>query len=71
MVGVNFFLKQYDLLFGSTGAVYGAGFTDVMVTLWVYRIIMGLSVLAAIGFAVGITKKNSNRLLSLRSLCLL
>ena len=57
MVGVNFFLKQYDLLFGSTGAVYGAGFTDVMVTLWVYRIIMGLSVLAAIGFAVGITKK--------------
>ncbi len=57
MVGVNFFLKQYDLLFGSTGAVYGAGFTDVKVTLWVYRIIMGLSVLAAIGFAIGITKK--------------
>ncbi len=57
MVGVNFFLKQYDLLFGSTGAVYGAGFTDVTITLWVYRVIMGLSVLAAIGFAVGITKR--------------
>lgn len=57
MVGMNFFLKQYDLLFGSTGAVYGAGFTDVKVTLWVYRIIMGLSVLAAVGFAIGITKK--------------
>ena len=28
MVGVNFFLKQYDLLFGSTGAVHGAGFTS-------------------------------------------
>ncbi|MBR0127687.1 MAG: UPF0182 family protein [Firmicutes bacterium] len=57
MVGVHFFLKQYDLLFGSTGAVYGAGFTDVNVTLWMYRILMVLSVLAAIGFAVGITKK--------------
>ena len=57
MVGMNFVLKQYDLLFGSTGAVYGAGFTDVKVTLWVYRIIMGLSVLAAVGFAIGITKK--------------
>lgn len=57
MLGVHFFLKQYDLLFGSTGAVYGAGFTDVNVTLWMYRILMGLSVLAAIGFAIGITKK--------------
>lgn len=57
MVGVNFFLKQYDLLFGSTGAVYGAGFTDVNITLWVYRVIMVLSVIAAIGFAIGITKK--------------
>ncbi len=59
MVGVHFFLKQYDMLFGnSSSAVYGAGFTDVNVTLWVYRILMGLSVLAAIGFAAGISKRN-------------
>lgn len=57
MVGVNFFLRQYSLLFGSTGAVYGAGFTDVNITLWVYRIIMVLAVIAAVGFAVGITKR--------------
>lgn len=59
MVGVNFFLKQYNLLFGSTGAVYGAGFTDVNVTLWMYRVIMVLSVVAAIGFAIGIKKKKA------------
>lgn len=58
MVGVHFFLKQYDLLFGSTGAVYGAGFTDVNVTMWVYRIIIGLSVIAAIGVIFGLKKKN-------------
>lgn len=57
MVGVNFFLKQYELLFGSTGAVYGAGFTDVNITLWVYRIIMALAVIAAVGFAIGISKR--------------
>lgn len=57
MVGVYFALKQFDLLFGSTGAVYGAGFTDINVTLWMYRILMGLSILAAIGVAIGISKK--------------
>ncbi|MDO4545861.1 MAG: UPF0182 family protein [Bacillota bacterium] len=57
MVGVNFFLRRYNLLFGSTGAVYGAGFTDVNVTLWMYNIIMVLSVIAAILFAFGIIKK--------------
>ena len=57
MVGVYFFLKQYTLLFGSTGAVYGAGFTDVNITLWIYRAMMALSVIAAVGFAVGITKR--------------
>ncbi|MBQ9972652.1 MAG: UPF0182 family protein [Firmicutes bacterium] len=57
MVGINFFLRQYNLLFGSTGAVYGAGFTDVNITLWVYRAIMVLAIVAAVGFAVGITKR--------------
>ena len=57
MIAVNFFLKQYNLLFGSTGAVYGAGFTDVNITLWIYRAIMVLAVIAAVGFAVGINKR--------------
>ncbi len=57
MVGVNFFLRQYGLLFENTGAVYGAGFTAVNVTLWMYRVIMVLSVIAAVGFAVGINKR--------------
>lgn len=59
MLGVNFFLRQFTLLFSQTvgGAVYGAGFTDVNVTLWVYRILMVMSVVAAIAFAMGIAKK--------------
>lgn len=56
MVGVYFFLKQYSLLYGHTGAVYGAGFTSVNITLWVFRILMGLSVLGAIATAIGTSK---------------
>lgn len=46
MVGADFFLKQYTLLQAHTGAVYGAGFTDVNITLWIYR---GIILLAGIG----------------------
>ncbi|HVI39631.1 MAG TPA: UPF0182 family protein [Anaerovoracaceae bacterium] len=57
MVGSNFFLRQYELLYSHTGVLYGAGFTDINVTLWVYRAMIVLSVCAAIGFALGIKRK--------------
>lgn len=58
MVGANFYLKQFDLLYSNSGVLYGAGFTDINVTLWVYRALMVLSLVAAIMFAVGIKKNN-------------
>lgn len=57
MVGINFFLKQFDLLYGHTGAVYGAGFADVNITLWMYRVLMVLSVAAAVAFGAGVVKR--------------
>ncbi|MBE6031104.1 MAG: UPF0182 family protein [Clostridiales bacterium] len=57
MVGLNFFLRQYDLLHSSTGVLYGAGFTDVNITLWMLRALAVLAVAAAIFWAVGIKKK--------------
>ncbi len=57
MVAVNLFLKQFDLLYGHTGTVYGAGFTDVNITLWMYRIMAVLSIVAAVTFAVGVSKR--------------
>lgn len=64
MLGINFFLRQFDLLHAHTGAVYGAGFADVNVTLWMLRILCVLSVLAAILFVVQMRKKNYKKLLS-------
>lgn len=64
MLGINFFLRQFDLLHAHTGAVYGAGFTDVNITLWMLRILCVLSVLSAILFVVHMRKKNYKKLLS-------
>lgn len=64
MLGVNFYLKQYSLLYAKTGLLYGAGFTDVNVTLWVYRALIVLSIVAAVAFAIGISRKKFKMILT-------
>ena len=56
MLGIHFWLKQYELLHAHTGAVYGAGYTDTHITLWVLRIMVILSVLGMIGVVLGIKR---------------
>jgi uncharacterized membrane protein (UPF0182 family) len=63
MVGVNFFLRQYSLLYSHTGVLYGAGFTDININLWVYRALVVLSILAAIGLIRGMNKKKYKSIL--------
>lgn len=65
MIGVNFFLNQFDLLHTHTGAVYGAGFTDVNITLWVYRILCVLAVIGAFMVPVHIKKKQFIKILTI------
>ena len=65
MVGINFFLKQFDLLHTHTGAVYGAGFTDVNITLWVYRALCVLAVLGAITVIIHIKKKQFRKIFTI------
>lgn len=65
MIALHFFLKQFDLLHAHTGAVYGAGFTDVTVTLWVYRILMVLALVGAITVVHHIHKKQFKKILTI------
>ena len=44
----GFYLKTFTLLYSPTGIVYGAGYTDLNVTLWLYRISMVVSLIAGI-----------------------
>ncbi len=65
MLAINYFLKQYDLLYSETGTdfLFGAGFKEVNVTLLVYRIIMVLSVVAALGLIIFKKKRQYRKML--------
>lgn len=65
MLAVHFFLKQFDLLHAHTGAVYGAGFTDITVTLWLYRILMALSLVGAVTVVHHIRKKQFKKVFTI------
>lgn len=65
MIALHFFLKQFDLLHAHTGAVYGAGFTDVTVNLWVYRILMVLALVGAVTVVHHIHKKEFKKVLTI------
>ncbi|MBW2103459.1 MAG: UPF0182 family protein [Deltaproteobacteria bacterium] len=43
LMAVGYYLKTYGLLYSTGGAVYGAGYTDIHVKLWAYRILSVLS----------------------------
>ena len=57
LLGANYILKSYYLLYSPRGVVYGAGYTDIKITLWVYRIMAVLAVISAFGFIYGALKK--------------
>lgn len=53
-----FFLKRFELLYSSNGIVYGAGFTDLHITLNVYNALFVLCIVAAFAIIIaGFTKK--------------
>lgn len=62
MLAVNLFLQQFTLLYKHTGVVYGAGFTDVNITLWVYRIMAVLALVSAVTFVLGVKKRNIKKI---------
>lgn len=65
MVVLHYYLKQFTLLYtSSSGVVYGAGYTDINITLWVYRLLMILAVVAAVMFVIGLNKKRLKTVLA-------
>ncbi|MCI8284416.1 MAG: UPF0182 family protein [Firmicutes bacterium] len=58
-----FFLKQFDLLYSAEGAVYGAGYKDIVITLTAYRIEIALGIISAILLVVFVKKKQYKRIL--------
>lgn len=54
----NFYIQALNLVHSSSGSVYGAGFTDVHVSLNLYYLKMALALLSALSIIIGLKKKN-------------
>lgn len=57
-LSLRFVLKSYDLLYSRLGRVFGAGFTDINVTLNLYRILAAGCLISAVTFFIGARKRN-------------
>lgn len=60
VLAAGFFLKQYGLLFNEgnqSSVVYGAGYVDVKINLWMYRILIALAAVSAVTFSLGVVRK--------------
>ncbi|MBR5925962.1 MAG: UPF0182 family protein, partial [Firmicutes bacterium] len=56
-LAARFWLLKYNLLYGGTGVAYGAGYTDIHVTLNVYRLVIILSIISAVMLIVAVKRK--------------
>lgn len=56
-VAFRLYLVQFNVLYDSTGLFYGAGFTEINVSLVVYRILIVLSIVSAIMLVIAAKKK--------------
>lgn len=61
-LAAGFYLDSFELLYSSRGAIYGAGYTDVNVTMWVNRAKMALAILLAILLLLGLKGKNKQKI---------
>jgi hypothetical protein len=57
LIGITLWLRSYSLLYSARGAVFGAGYTDVLVDLNVYRASAILAFVGSIAFLLGARKK--------------
>lgn len=64
LIGINYILKSYDLLLSTRGKVFGAGYTDIHVELFIFRALTVASFVSAIGIFIGVLKKNKKLALS-------
>jgi len=57
-LGIRFVLRSYDLLYSQLGRVFGAGYTDIKITLNLYRVLAVGCVVSAVTFFIGAKKRS-------------
>lgn len=57
LMAIHFWLKRYDLLYGSDGVVFGIGYTDAHARLFAYTVLSWLAVGVAIALLMSIWRR--------------
>jgi uncharacterized membrane protein (UPF0182 family) len=57
LVSFRYYLRGYELMYSTRGVVYGASYTDIKVTLIVYRLLSFFSLVGGIVFFFALNKK--------------
>ncbi|NLK65735.1 MAG: UPF0182 family protein [Tissierellia bacterium] len=57
LLGARYVLRCYDLLYSRLGRVFGAGYTDINITLNLYRVLAVGCIVAAVTFFIGARKR--------------
>jgi len=52
LLAFGFYLRKFDLLYSTRGLTFGAGYTDIYVSLPFYYVYIGISIITAISFIV-------------------
>ncbi len=63
-LSIKYVLRSYDLLYSQLGRVFGAGYTDINITLNLYRILAVGCLVSAVTFFIGARKRNLRSALS-------
>ena len=58
VTGLSYWLNSYKILYSTRGVIFGAGFTDVNVSLWVNRILAVISIIYAFILLISIRRKS-------------
>lgn len=58
VIGLNYFLNTYELLYSPRGVAYGASYADVNITLWMYRAMAIVSLVSAPWFLYKMIKED-------------
>lgn len=61
-LGLGFYLDSFELLYSTRGRIFGAGYTDVNVTMRVNQLKMVLSFLSALLLLLGLRGKNKKKI---------
>ncbi|MGB9680165.1 MAG: UPF0182 family protein [Thermoanaerobacteraceae bacterium] len=70
-LGFGYFLKEFQLLYSKRGIAFGAGYTDVHVSLLFYKLLILASLISGVLFLIGALKRNIKFVIAAPSLIII